>query len=285
MGKNKLRDSNICENCGASVEVRYCSTCGQENSVTRQSFHYLFTHFLEDLIHYDNGFWKTFKLLLYKPYELTHTYLEGKRKMYVAPVKLFIFVNFLAFLLLGMLPDVDKDKSLKNDSNIIEQSKQGKGNGISELLLAYNPKLKTKYTGNELDKKFTENVKYYFPKLLFIYLPFFAFTLWLFHSKKKWWYFEHGVYTLHFFSTILLLLTLHGVFTFVFDNLNLTTVSSILSVVTFIYIIYIFYHSHHLMYLQSRFISHVKAFFIVFINLFIMLFLMLCLFWFSFIML
>jgi hypothetical protein len=184
-----------------------------------------------------------------------------------------------------MLPDVDKDKSLKNDSNIIEQSKQGKGNGISELLLAYNPKLKTKYTGNELDKKFTENVKYYFPKLLVIYLPFFAFTLWLFHSKKKWWYFEHGVYTLHFFSTILLLLTLHGVFTFVFDNLNLMTVSSILSVVTFIYIIYIFYHSHHLMYLQSRFISHVKAFFIVFINLFIMLFLMLCLFWFSFILL
>ena len=38
MGKTKLRESKICENCGATVEVRYCSTCGQENSVTRQSF-------------------------------------------------------------------------------------------------------------------------------------------------------------------------------------------------------------------------------------------------------
>lgn len=287
MGKTKLRESKICENCGATVEVRYCSTCGQENSVTRQSFYYLFTHFLEDLTHYDNGFWKTFKLLLYKPYELTHTYLEGKRKMYVAPVKLFIFVNFLAFLVLGALPDTDlntKTVGSAPEKNVV-QTKESKKNDLVDIIAEYNPTLLKKYSGEELSEKFIENVKHYFPKLLFIYLPFFAFTLWLFHSKKKWWYFEHGVYTLHFFSSILLLLTLNGVLTFILDKLTLTGVSSLLSVFTFFYIIYIFYHSHHLMYLQSRFISHVKAFFIVFINLFIMLFLMLCLFWFSFIML
>lgn len=43
------------------------------------------------------------------------------------------------------------------------------------------------------------------PKALFIYLPLFAFLLWIFHSKKKWWYFDHGVFTLHYFSFLLLL--------------------------------------------------------------------------------
>ena len=104
MGKSNLRDSKVCENCGASVAVRFCSTCGQENIHTRKSFHYLFTHFLEDVTHYDNGFWKALKFLLYKPFELTHAYLEGKRKMFVPPVKLFIFINFLTFLIFGLLP-------------------------------------------------------------------------------------------------------------------------------------------------------------------------------------
>lgn len=41
------------------------------------------------------------------------------------------------------------------------------------------------------------------PKALFLYLPLFALTLWLFHSKKKFWYFDHGVFTLHYFSFLL----------------------------------------------------------------------------------
>ncbi|PWW17127.1 DUF3667 domain-containing protein [Chryseobacterium sp. AG844] len=46
------------------------------------------------------------------------------------------------------------------------------------------------------------------PKALFIYLPLFAFFLWVFHSKKKWWYFDHGIFTLHYFSFLLLTILL-----------------------------------------------------------------------------
>ena len=291
MGKSKLRDSKVCQNCGASVDVRYCSTCGQENIATRKSFHYLFTHFLEDLTHYDNGFWKALTFLLYRPYELTHAYLAGKRKFFVAPVKLFIFINFLTFLIFGLLPkneDVFLNPSVPNASNshkteTLKSSSESKG--IEELIKKYNPELIEKYTLNEIQDKFIENIKHYFPKVLFLYLPFFAFVLWLFHDKKRWWYFEHGVYTLHFFSSILLLLSLNAMVTFVFDALNLSALSGLLAFLTFLYVIYIFFHSHHLMYLQSRWVSHSKAVVILFINFFIMIFLMLSLFWFSFIML
>ncbi|WMW78634.1 DUF3667 domain-containing protein [Flavobacterium sp. 20NA77.7] len=290
MGKSNLRDSKVCENCGASVAVRFCSTCGQENKPTKQSFHYLFTHFLEDLTHYDNGFWKSLKFLLYKPFELTHTYLKGKRKMFVPPVKLFIFINFLTFLIFGLLPSDSPEKVRigvidTDNEKKIENANTSKLEGVSELIVEYNPELLKKYTIHEIGEKFIENVKHYFPKVLFLYLPFFAFVLWLFHNKKKWWYFEHGVYTLHFFSSILLLLSINAIVTFVFDELNLSILSGLFAFLTFLYIVYVFFHSHHLMYLQSRWVSHSKAVVILFINFFIMIFLMLSLFWFSFIML
>ena len=64
MSHGKLREDTTCQNCGDEVKVRFCPSCGQENTETKKSFHYLFTHFLEDLVHYDNSFWKAIKYLL-----------------------------------------------------------------------------------------------------------------------------------------------------------------------------------------------------------------------------
>ncbi|WP_313029343.1 hypothetical protein [Soonwooa sp.] len=48
------------------------------------------------------------------------------------------------------------------------------------------------------------------PKALFIYLPIFAFFLWIFHNKKKWWYFDHDIFTLHYFSFLLRTILIAG---------------------------------------------------------------------------
>ena len=53
-------------------------------------------------------------------------------------------------------------------------------------------------------RNFIETSVHNLPKALFLYLPVFAFFLWIFHNKKKWWYFDHGVFTLHYFSFLLL---------------------------------------------------------------------------------
>src|SRR5690554_1319742 len=103
MSHHKLRGNKKCLNCGYLVRKRYCPKCGQENIETRQSFHYLFTHFIEDLVHYDGSFWKTLKAILFKPGELTKEYLQGKRKKYVPPVKLYIFVSFFVFFVGGLV--------------------------------------------------------------------------------------------------------------------------------------------------------------------------------------
>ena len=96
--KGKLRANKRCENCGHFVEKRFCPECGQENIETSQPFHYLFRHFVADFVHYDSKFWKTIRYLFFVPAKLTNEYLAGKRKRYVHPVQLYIFISFITYL-------------------------------------------------------------------------------------------------------------------------------------------------------------------------------------------
>ena len=119
MSHGKLREDTTCQNCGDDVTVRFCPSCGQENIETKKSFHYLFTHFLEDLVHYESSFWKTLKYLLLSPEKLSLTYLSGKRKAFMAPVRLFIFVNIVSFVIFSTFTF----KEIENEFNngVIEE--------------------------------------------------------------------------------------------------------------------------------------------------------------------
>src|SRR5690606_29480921 len=127
MSHHKLRNEKNCLNCGSFVLHRFCPKCGQENSINRPSFHYLFSHFVEDFVHYDSGFWKTMKTLTRKPGKIIRDYLDGKRKTYVPPVKLYIFVSFITFFIPFILPDFDQSE---NDSGFISETPTNDFEGI-----------------------------------------------------------------------------------------------------------------------------------------------------------
>lgn len=279
MNQGKVREDKTCQNCGYQVEDRFCSHCGQENTESRQPFYYLFTHFIEDFTHYDGQFWKTIKYLLFSPGKLTKEYTLGKRQLYVAPVKLYIFISFITFLIPAILPK-SKSTTSKEEKIKFEQpfrNKKTASHNVSEglqkenlraevaespstssvrdslhnrepeqkileetfdkeqpvILNAHNMKeydslmLKDKsdlykigrpiaekvfalqkegFNKKQIWDRYKENFTRFIPKALFIYLPLFAFFLWLFHNKKKWWYFDHGVFTLHYFSFLLTVL-------------------------------------------------------------------------------
>src|SRR5690606_3579174 len=77
---------------------------------------------------------------------------------------------------------------------------------LESILYKKDMELNQKYISNQ---EFSESVQKFmlhnFPKVLFFYLPIFAFLLWLFHGKKKWLYYDHGIFTLYYFSFLLLL--------------------------------------------------------------------------------
>src|SRR5262245_39881035 len=90
-----------CVSCGSELVGNYCSKCGEK----RPSRHdYSVLHFFENAFetftHFDFKSLRAFKILLFKPGELTRSYLDGRRKPYVGPIQLFIIVN-IAFAVFG----------------------------------------------------------------------------------------------------------------------------------------------------------------------------------------
>ncbi|MBV8252562.1 MAG: DUF3667 domain-containing protein [Chitinophaga sp.] len=98
MKTQPLRSDNHCLNCGYVVPERFCSHCGQENTVQHETFGHLVKHFVADIFHYDSQFFLTLKYLLFKPGFLTREYMAGRRVRYVNPIKLYVFVSFVFFL-------------------------------------------------------------------------------------------------------------------------------------------------------------------------------------------
>jgi len=310
MSHSPIRKDKTCLNCRHVVEQKFCPNCGQENTDSRKTFHHLFIHFFEDLTHYENAFWKTIKNLLFKPSVLTKEYLSGKRLSYLAPVRLYIFISFITFLMIAFFPSkVDNiniaDKKIhskfeEKTSNALEKfdsqshfnmrsmktidsiQKYGKENEkFSEFeYWAYEKILHvTKHnTKKEIIEKFIESFVHNIPKILFIIMPFFAFFLWLFHNKKKWYYFDHGIFTLHYFSFLLLLFLIlfmiGKIIGFFGENSAVSFISDIANFVGMIWMFYYFYPAHHRFYGESRFVSFVKSVFLFFINSFFILLLL-----------
>lgn len=313
MSHSPIRKDKTCLNCRHVVEQRFCPNCGQENTDSRKTFHHLFIHFFEDLTHYENAFWKTIKNLLFKPATLTKEYLSGKRLSYLAPVRLYIFISFITFLLIAMFPNKVSENLSKSEreitSSLVKQEKDEKVNDLngdknyfqlktmkeidsiqkygkeSEKLSDFSYWIYEKTvnvtehnTKKEIIEKFIESFIHNIPKILFIIMPFFAFFLWIFHNKKKWYYFDHGIFTLHYFSFLLLIFLLLFIITKTIglfgENGPLSLISNVINFVGIVWMGYYFYPAHHRFYGESRIVSFVKSFILFFINFFFILFLL-----------
>lgn len=309
MSHNKIREDKTCLNCRHVVEQKFCPNCGQENSDSRKTFHHLFIHFFEDLTHYENAFWKTIKNLLFKPSTLTKEYLSGKRLSYLAPVRLYIFISFITFLLIALFPSKMNDQIDKSEKEINKEiakanvkidgedkkyfhfssmkkidsiqkygKEEDKLNETSYWLMEKIIHVTEKNTKKEIYVKFVESFFHNLPKILFIIMPFFAFFLWLFHNKKRWYYFDHGIFTLHYFSFLLLIFLLM----FIIDRLiglfgedsPMSYISAITSTVGTIWMCYYFYPAHHRFYGESRIVSFAKSVCLFIINSLFILFLL-----------
>ena len=274
----KIREDKRCQNCGHFVVDRFCPKCGQENTETRQSFYYLFVHFFEDFVHYDNKFWKTIIYLLFRPARLTKEYLSGKREKFVPPVRLYIFISFAVFFIPPILSHFDHSpkKQMGEETKqkpLVTVSKEeetddiylGDDSPLLEQLIKRLEKKKREDGGKEI----IESYLHHFPKAIFLYMPIFAFWLWAFHNKKKWYYFDHGIYTLHYFSFILLSILLYLVSRWAVAQFQY----ELLPIVMFallVYFIYYFFHSHRLIYGESKSVSRSKCIALFFINTFCM---------------
>ncbi len=97
--KKHYRHETDCLNCGTDLQGKFCHNCGQENLEMKESFGHMINHAVSDYFHFDYQFFHTLKPLFAKPGKLTVDYLAGRRMQYLHPVKMYIFISLVFFVL------------------------------------------------------------------------------------------------------------------------------------------------------------------------------------------
>lgn len=88
-----------CTNCGAEGADVYCPRCGEKQPdhhdltvghVAHEAFH--------ELVHLDSKLFSTLRALVFQPGLLTAEYFAGRKKRYIAPLRLFLTLFALQFI-------------------------------------------------------------------------------------------------------------------------------------------------------------------------------------------
>jgi len=91
-----------CENCGALLDGPYCSQCGQKAAERVVPIWHMLNEALEAVIELDMRVVHTLPKFLFLPGRLTKEYINGRRKRYIRPFRLYLFTTFLLFTVLAL---------------------------------------------------------------------------------------------------------------------------------------------------------------------------------------
>ncbi|MGH6888658.1 MAG: DUF3667 domain-containing protein [Rhizomicrobium sp.] len=91
-----------CHNCETPLIGAYCGACGQERDTHRHSVWSLLREFGAEIVSFDSRVLRTMIALLIRPGELPMAFREGRTRRYMPPVRLYLFVSLLFFLVLSV---------------------------------------------------------------------------------------------------------------------------------------------------------------------------------------
>jgi len=286
VSRHHLRDEKNCLNCGATVEERYCTRCGQENLEPKESVGHLIGHFFADITHFDSKLFITLKDLIIRPGFLTREYVAGRRMAYLNPIRMYIFISAIFFVALfaengesgdhseGETPAVNAFRQQLADSlrGVKTSDLRGNGAGADSLRRIFNAELASRLDSTRKGNGMSEsislkwsssgkalidieeykykavreydsvqrslpdtsrdkgimawilrnnvrqkeknggrsklhlevNMQHDIPKIMFVLLPLFALYVGWFYPRKKYYYVNHAIFSVHFHSFVFL---------------------------------------------------------------------------------
>jgi uncharacterized membrane protein len=104
MAHTHHRKLSVCPNCQQALtpDANFCPNCGQENHDLRLPFGHVVYEVVEGFTHFDGKLWVTLRDIFTRPGRVPLDFIEGRRQRHVPPIRLYIFVSFLLFLLIGV---------------------------------------------------------------------------------------------------------------------------------------------------------------------------------------
>ncbi len=213
-----------CPNCGETLAdlprpAHYCPACGQEAVVKPPTLGEFLQQFGGAYLSTEGALWRTLRLLLFKPGELTRLYLIGRRKHYVLPLRLYLTISLIVLLLVRVAggggavqvnidPKADAAVAAENrnfNMVLMGGSRAGLRNGVFycenmpqwmcqrlQRRIVADPKEMARQL-EEVKERFLGNLG----AAMFVLLPTFALWLKLVYLNRRMRYTEHLVFALH----------------------------------------------------------------------------------------
>jgi hypothetical protein len=257
-----------CENCGTLVTERYCGHCGQRLEPPVHSLKHFVQVAAEDLTHADSRLWRTLVALLFKPGQLTRDFLAGHRARYLPPLRLYLVLSVVFFLVAGLGSNRTEVVKVQANGKVSatkiydataparpgetpEQAMQRECSGwrydgpwqarIAPLLPDTCRKILVDH-GRALEEAFLHNV----PRAMFLFLPLLAGIMMLMYWRPRHYYVEHLLLFVHNHAFVFLVGILAAVVLYVFPGIPLVRGA------LFFYLLWYMYRSMRVVYGQSR---------------------------------
>lgn len=216
-----------CVNCGTSAVGKFCAECGQEIKDHSVALGPLLSDALTEMASWDSKLLRTLLPLLVRPGFLTNEYNAGRRVPYLSPLKLYLTVSVLFFLILPYRVHTGDIVTVNPKPGVTTLGLTVGGNGDKPLpstVAGYDvqqralPLAKRDSRFEQLvargalraqqsPQSFISALVGDIPKMMFFLLPVFAASLKLLYWRPKRLYVEHLIFLLHTHAFVFLILT------------------------------------------------------------------------------
>lgn len=266
-----------CANCGATVSGAFCGNCGQRFEAPVHSLgHFLMVAF-EDVTHADSRVWRTLWALLCRPGFLTREFLDGRRARYLPPVRLYLVLSVLFFLVGSLthpkaqvvqfdtndsgVPKAARVMPLEKGTNLTgspalpgesQEQRAARECGMIEYQGPWQAGLRPAIqqaclkiradNAHSLSAAFRHNL----PRTMFLFLPLLAGIMMLFYWRPRHYYVEHLLLLLHNHACVFVVVSLAWA-----AGALVPPVSGWLDFAVFVYLVWYMYRSMRTMYGQG----------------------------------
>lgn len=182
-----------CRNCGARLVGPYCAECGQEARQRAVPFWQFGREALGEVFSFDTRFLRAFRPLLFRPGFLAKEYFAGRRKRYVPPLRLYLFVSFIYFLVFG-LPGV---RPYVSEGPAPEQEQTEQAPADASQGSAATSKEEETEDRDPIAYGTGRTLAHNFSVFLFAFVPLIALGLTLLYVRSGWLYVHHLIFVLH----------------------------------------------------------------------------------------
>jgi hypothetical protein len=227
-----------CLNCGErlGVSFSYCPQCGQANHDLNIPVRHFVEETAEGILHFDAKSLRTIHALMLKPGVVTSEFVAGKRAKYVAPMRFYIFISFLFFLLLSYPSSQEKEVSTDSHQNSVGitfykiNSRDVRGmksaqldsvlqsEGLSRSVFNRYIVRKLSRIGTEGQEGFNHVLLKAISYMMFALMPIFALFVFILYRKRAMYYFGTLVFSVHYHSFVFLLLSVTLIVDRIVDN-------------------------------------------------------------------